>query len=89
MFSGVGAHGNTGGDSGGGSLLGHGHWTSSLEAGTPVLEHLVGLLEVTEWRPAGGVIGSHDPTDGKSGGTTPRSMQAERERKVPVTWLDT
>ena len=50
--------------------------------GTPELEHLVGLLEVTEWRPAGGVIGSHDPTDGKSGGTTPRSMQAERERRV-------
>ena len=53
--------------------------------GTPELEHLVGLLEVTDWRPAGGLAGSQEPTEGKSVGTTPRSMQAESERKVPVT----
>ena len=49
------------------------------------MEHLVGLLEVTDWRPAGWLAGSQEPTDGKSVGTTPRSMQAESERKVPVT----
>ena len=75
--------------SGGSSRRGQEQEDSVSVVGTPELEHLVGLLEVTEWRPVGGVIGSHDPTDGKSGGTTPRSMQAERERKVPVTWLDT
>ena len=52
--------------------------------GTPELEHLVGLLEVTDWRPAGGLAGSQEPTEGKSEGTTPRSMQAASERKVPV-----
>ena len=45
----------------------------------------VAQLEVTDWRPAGGLAGSQDPTEGKSVGTTPRSMQAESERKVPVT----
>ena len=49
------------------------------------MEHLVGLLEVTDWRPAGWLAGSQEPTEGKSVGTTPRSMQAESERKVPVT----
>ena len=74
-----------GGVSGGSSRRGQEQEDSVSVVGTPELEHLVGLLEVTDWRPAGGLAGSQEPTEGKSRGTTPRSMQAESERKVPVT----
>ena len=88
MFSGVGAHGNTGGDSGGGSLLGHGHWTSSLEAGTPVLEHLVGLGEVREWMEAVGDL-SQEPISGNEAGMRPRSRQTSWDKYVTATWRET
>ena len=71
----MGAHGRTGGDSGGGSLLGHWHWTSSLEAGTPELEHFVGLGEVSELTEATG-DSSQEATSGYDAGMRPRSMQA-------------
>ena len=75
--------------SGGSSRRGQEQEDSVSAVGTPELEHLVGLLEVTDWRPAGGLAGSQEPTEGKSVGTTPRSMQAESERKVPVTCVET
>ena len=64
-----------GGVSGGSSRRGQEQEDSVSVVGTPELEHLVGLLEVTDWRPAGGLAGSQEPTEGKSVGTTPRSIQ--------------
>ena len=86
-FSGVGAQGRTAGVSGGSSLLGQ-EQVSDDDVGTPELEQL-GLLEVDmDWMEAVGVKLSHSPTSGKEEGTRPRSMQADRERKVEVTCLE-
>ena len=76
-FSSVGAQGNTGGDCGGGSLLGQEQgWSCwSPVIGTPEFEHLVGLAEVSDWMKCGEGW-SQDPTSGKFGGSIPRSMQA-------------
>ena len=61
---------------------------SDDDVGTPELEQL-GLLEVDmDWMEAVGVKLSHSPTSGKEEGTRPRSMQADRERKVEVTCLE-
>ena len=53
---------------------------SDDDVGTPELEQL-GLLEVDmDWMEAVGGKLSHSPTSGKEEGTSPRSMQADRER---------
>ena len=61
---------------------------SDDDVGTPELEQL-GLLGVDmDWMEAAGGKLSHSPTSGKEEGTRPRSMQADRERKVEFTCLE-
>ena len=52
--------------------------------GTPVLEHSVGLEEVSDWTNALGDW-SQEPTSGKLAGRSPRSMHAVNERYVVDT----
>ena len=75
-FSCVGAHGMTGGSSGGNSLLGLVQ-EASLAVGTPELEHSVGLMShIIE----GELESLQDPACGKSSLIKPMSMHASRDR---------
>ena len=87
-FSTVGAHGKVTGLLGGSSRRGH-EQESLVAVGTPELEHTGGLGDVMAVKEETGDFASHEPTEGKDLGTSPRSMQAERDRKVVVTCFDT
>ena len=78
-FSGVGAQGSTTGLLGGSSRRGH-EQGSLVDVGTPEFEHVVGFGGAMAVREATGASMSHKPTDGNDFGTSPRSMQAERDR---------
>ena len=80
----VGAHGSTGGVTGGSSLRGQEH-VFSLDDGTPELEHCVGL----SWPIVTEGASSHSPTCGKSGLTMPRSTQASNDKYGDLTVDDT
>ena len=80
----MGAHGRVKGLLGGRSRCGH-EQESLSGVGTPELEH-AGVMAVKE---ATGRSMSHEPTEGNDLGTSPRSMQAERDKNVVVTCLDT
>ena len=75
----LGAHGSCGLLVGGAALLGQVHGVS-VEDGTPVLVHCVGVEMVLTL--AVGALGteSQEPTAGKLAGTVPRSMHALREK---------
>ena len=87
-FSGTGAHGRVTGLFGGSSRRGH-EQGSLVDVGTPEFEHVVGFGGAMAVREATGASMSHKPTDGNDFGTSPRSMQAESDKNVVVTCLDT
>ena len=62
---------------------------SEADVGTPELEQLGRLGAVRDWMEAGGGTESQEPTSGKEEGTRPRSIQADSERKVELTCLET
>ena len=75
IFATVGAHGRTGGDSGGSCLRGNEQEFLSAD-GTPELEHCVQLI----WLIILGTISSHAPICGKLLSIIPRSKQASNDK---------
>ena len=78
-FSGVGGQGSTGGVLGGADLIGQEQGLSSGPR-TPELEHLPGAEMAAAMAGLGSGPGEHDPTDGKSAGIIPKSIQAALDR---------